>query len=51
MGHVDEFNNSSQALLLNPGEYTVRIVSPGGELRQEKKVTIQQDQVTLVEVN
>lgn len=51
MGHVDEFNNSSQALLLNPGEYTVRIVSPGGEVRQERKVTIQQDQVTLVEVN
>lgn len=31
MGHVDEFSNSSQGLLLNPGEYTVKIVPASGQ--------------------
>jgi len=31
MGHVDEFNNGSQGLLLNPGEYTVKIVPATGQ--------------------
>jgi hypothetical protein len=30
MGHADEFNNFAQGLLLNPGEYTVKIVPAGG---------------------
>jgi PEGA domain len=30
MGHVDEFSNSSQGLLLNPGEYAVKIVPASG---------------------
>jgi hypothetical protein len=30
MGHVDEFSNSAQGLLLNPGEYTVRVVPASG---------------------
>jgi hypothetical protein len=30
MGHVDEFSNSSQGLLLNPGEYNVKIVPASG---------------------
>lgn len=30
MGHVDEFSNSSQFLLINPGEYTVKIVPTSG---------------------
>lgn len=29
-GHVDEFSNSSQALLLNPGEYDVKVVPEQG---------------------
>jgi len=31
MGHVDEFSNGSQGLLLNPGEYTVKIVPATGQ--------------------
>ena len=30
MGHADEFDNSSQGLLLNPGEYTVKVVPASG---------------------
>ena len=30
MGHADEFSNGSQALLINPGEYTVKIVPASG---------------------
>ncbi len=31
MGHVDEFSNPAQALLLPPGEYTVKIVPATGQ--------------------
>ena len=30
MGHVDEFSNSAQGLMLNPGEYTVKVVPVSG---------------------
>jgi hypothetical protein len=30
MGHVDEFSNFAQGLLLNPGDYTVKIVPATG---------------------
>ena len=30
MGHADEFSNSSQGLLLNPGDYNVKIVPASG---------------------
>src|SRR5579872_5497984 len=30
MGHADEFSNSSQGLLINPGEYSVRVVPASG---------------------
>jgi hypothetical protein len=30
MGHVDEFSNFAQALLLNPGTYEVRVVPTTG---------------------
>jgi PEGA domain len=49
MGHVDEFNNFAQGLLLNPGEYTVRI-EPLNGAPHEEKVTIQADKVTDVKV-
>ena len=36
MGHAGEFNNSTQGLLLNPGEYTVKVAPvSGGEGREE----------------
>jgi hypothetical protein len=49
MGHVDEFSNSSQGLLLPPGEYVVKIVpSGGGGAPVEQKVTIQANQTVVV---
>lgn len=48
MGHVDEFSNSSQGLLLNPGEYIVKIAPTGGGQEHEETVKIQADQVTVV---
>ncbi len=47
-GHAGEFNNSSQALMLPVGEYTVRIEPPGGtpitqkvKLEEGKTVIVQ----------
>jgi len=48
MGHVDEFSNSSQGLLMNPGEYVVKIVPTGGGSEHEETVKLQADQVTVV---
>jgi len=47
MGHVDEFNNFAQGLLLKPGDYTVRI-APTGAAAHEEKVKIEADKVTTV---
>ncbi|MFB3829972.1 MAG: PEGA domain-containing protein [Bryobacteraceae bacterium] len=48
MGHADEFSNSAQGLLLNPGEYTVKVVPLSGGQEKEEKVKITADQVTIV---
>ena len=48
MGHVDEFDNPYQFLLLPPGEYTVRIAAPNGDTKHEEKVTLAADQITIV---
>jgi PEGA domain-containing protein len=48
MGHVDEFSNSSQGLLLNPGEYTVKIVPTNGASEHQETVKIEADKVTVV---
>jgi hypothetical protein len=48
MGHVDEFSNSSQGLLLNPGQYTVKVISAGSEQGHEEQVNIAADSVTIV---
>lgn len=45
MGHTDEFNGPNQGLLLNPGEYNVKVTSQAGSTLLEEKVTVQQDQV------
>ena len=44
MGHADEFNGPGQGLLLNPGDYDVKVSSPAGSTLLEQKVTITQDQ-------
>jgi hypothetical protein len=48
MGHVDEFDNPYQFLLLPPGEYTVRIAAPNGDTKHEEKVTLTANQTTTV---
>jgi hypothetical protein len=48
MGHVDEFSNSGQGLLLPPGEYVLKIVPSSGAAPIEEKVTIQANQTTIV---
>jgi len=50
MGHTDEFSNSHQGLLLNPGDYDVKIVSPGSTSGYEEKVKIQANTIAVVRV-
>ena len=47
MGHVDEFSNFAQALLLNPGTYEVRVVPTSGA-PVTKTVTIEAEKTVLV---
>ena len=47
MGHAGEFNNPVQGLLLNPGDYTGRIVPAGGAEREEK-IKIDADKTTVI---
>jgi len=48
-GHADEFSNEYQGLLLNPGEYEVRVVpTEGGTLLAWAKVRITEDTTTTV---
>ena len=48
MGHVDEFSNFAQALLLNPGTYGVKIVPVNGSGEVTKTVTLAADQTVIV---
>jgi hypothetical protein len=48
MGHVDEFSNFAQNLLLNPGSYEVRIVPVNGGTPLTKTVTIEANKTTIV---
>jgi hypothetical protein len=46
-GHVDEFSNFAQALLLNPGEYEIKIVPEKGTIILAK-VKIEADKTVIV---
>jgi hypothetical protein len=46
MGHVDEFSNFAQALLLNPGSYEVRVVPTNGA-PITKTVTIEAEKTVI----
>ena len=48
MGHADEFSHPGQGLLLNPGEYTVKIVPASGGKGREEKVNIETGKVVVV---
>jgi PEGA domain-containing protein len=47
MGHADEFSNSAQGLLLNPGDYDVKIV-PASGAPVSQKVKIETDKTVVV---
>ena len=44
VGHASEFNGFRQGLLLNPGDYEVRVDSQAGSTLLEQSVTIIQDE-------
>jgi hypothetical protein len=48
MGHVDEFSNFAQGLLLNPGTYEVRVVPASGGAPLTKTITVEADKVVVV---
>jgi hypothetical protein len=48
VGHADEFNNFAQGLLLNPGQYTVRVEPVGGGSPVSQNITIEADKTTFV---
>lgn len=47
MGHAGEYNNSTQGLLLNPGDYSVKIVPLAGA-EHEENVKIETGKTTIV---
>jgi hypothetical protein len=50
MGHAGEFNNSVQGLLLNPGNYAVKLVPAGETEGKEQQVTIEADKTAIVKM-
>lgn len=50
MGHVDEFDNSQERLLLPPGDYTVKIVRSGSGQPHEENIRLEADKTTVVQV-
>ena len=50
MGHAGEFNNSTQGLKLNPGEYALKIVPASGGAGHEEKIRIEADKTTVIRV-
>ena len=48
MGHVDEFDGSRQRLLLNPGEYEVKIVPVSGGQAHEETIKMEANRTVVV---
>jgi hypothetical protein len=48
MGHVGEYDNSLQAQLLKAGDYELKVVSPEGQTIHEEKISIKDNQTTVV---
>jgi len=48
MGHLDEFDGPNEKLLLNPGEYEVKIVPVSGGQAHEETIKIEADRTTVV---
>jgi hypothetical protein len=50
VGHVGEFNGAGKGMLLTPGEYTVKVVYPGGDQEFEQTVKIEANKTTRIRV-
>jgi hypothetical protein len=50
MGHVGEYDNSFQGQLLKAGEYQLKVVSPEGQTIHEEKISIKDNQTTVVKL-
>jgi hypothetical protein len=50
MGHVDEFDGPNEGLLLNPGEYEVKVVPASAAPPHEEKIKIETNRTTVVRV-
>jgi hypothetical protein len=48
MGHVDEFSNFGQRLLLPPGNYQMKVEKPDNGLTYEETITIDANQTTTI---
>ena len=49
MGHADEFSAPGQGLLLNPGDYNLKVTSQAGSTLLEQKITLRQNEVLRVQ--
>ena len=49
VGHVDEFNNSVQGLMVPPGSYTILIEAAGGDGLLEESVTVAAGKTVVVQ--
>ena len=50
MGHVGEYDNSLQGQLLKAGDYQLKVVSPEGQTIHEEKISIKDNQSTVVKL-
>ncbi len=48
MGHIDEFSNFAQGLLINPGDYQLKIASAEGGQDHVEQITIKENQTTTI---
>jgi hypothetical protein len=48
MGHADEFDGPNQGLMLNPGDYNLKVASRTGDTLLEQRITLRQDEVLTV---
>ena len=49
VGHVDEFDNSVEGLMVPPGSYTILIEAAGGDGLLEEAVTVAADKTVVVQ--
>jgi hypothetical protein len=51
MGHTDEFSDRYQRLLLNPGEYMLKLVPSRSSSVHEQPIKVEADKTVVVRAN